>query len=87
MKMRELKISRSFQTTLNVGERNTLDIGAYVVLSVLGLGFQFGRWPAWTALVGISGYLIWVALYAEVTVQASRRRIGRNAARTPPPRE
>lgn len=85
--MRELKIARSFQTTLNVGERNTLEIGACVVLSVLGLGFQLGQWPAWSALVAISGYLIWVTLYSEATVQVRRRRIGKNATRTLPPRE
>jgi hypothetical protein len=64
------------QTSLKVRERNTLEIGACIVLTSLGVGVQFGRWPEWTALVALGGYVTWVALYAEATVQAKRRRIG-----------
>ena len=71
----------AIQTTLKLRERNTLEIGACVVLMVLGLGFQLGRWPLWTALVAAGGYVAWVVLYAEVTVQAGRTHAGRNAAR------
>ncbi len=75
--------SSATQTTLKASERNTLEIGAGVVLSVLGLGFQYGRWPAWTALVAGGGYVTWVALYAEATVQARRHRTGRSTRATP----
>jgi hypothetical protein len=53
-------------------ERGTLDLGSGVVLGALGLGVQFGRWPAWTALIAVGGYLTWVVIYSEATVQAKR---------------
>lgn len=56
------------------GERGTLDVGSGVVLGALGLGVQFGRWPAWTALIAVGGYLTWVIVYSEATVQARRWR-------------
>lgn len=56
------------------GERGTLDVGSGVVLGALGLGVQFGRWPAWTALIAVGGYLTWVVIYSEATVQAKRWR-------------
>jgi hypothetical protein len=76
------EISTAVQTTLKVRERNTLEIGACIVLTSLGAGVQFGRWPEWSALVAVGGYVTWVALYAEATVQAKRRRIGRIDAAT-----
>ena len=65
------------QTSLKVRERNTLEIGACIVLTSLGVGVQLGRWPEWSALVALGGYVTWVVLYAEATVQAKRLRIGR----------
>ena len=65
---------RGALSRLAPGERNTLEIGSCLVLSVLGLGLQLGQWPAWSGLVAAAGYLGWVVLYAEVTVQARRRR-------------
>lgn len=56
------------------GERATLEVGSGVVLGALGLGLQFGRWPAWAAVLAVGGYFAWVALYSEVTVQARRHR-------------
>src|SRR4029077_6604709 len=32
------------------GEKGTLQVGSWIVLGTLGLGVEFGRWPAWTAL-------------------------------------
>jgi hypothetical protein len=75
--------SSAIQTKLSVGERNTLEIGAGVVLGALGVGFQMGQWPAWTALVAVGGYLTWSAAYAEATVQARRYRIGRSVLTRP----
>jgi len=66
---------RGVRSKLAPGERNTLEIGSCVVLSVLGLGFQLGQWPAWSALLAAGGYFGWVMLYAEVTVQTRRRRL------------
>jgi hypothetical protein len=54
-------------------------MGSGVVLGALGLGVQFGRWPAWTALIAVGGYLTWVVIYSEATVQAKRWRAA-NAA-------
>jgi hypothetical protein len=62
------------------GQRLTLEVGSWVVLSGLGFGFQFASWPAWAFLPAIGTYAAWVALYAEVTVQASRTRARRSAA-------
>jgi hypothetical protein len=58
------------------GERGTLEVGSGVVLGALGVGLQFGRWPAWTALVAVGGYLTWVVIYSEATVQTRRWRSG-----------
>jgi hypothetical protein len=66
---------RGTLSRLAPGERNTLEIGSCVVLSLLGLGLQLGEWPAWSALAAGAGYLAWVMLYAEVTVQARRREL------------
>src|SRR5438309_8168 len=54
-------------------EKSTLELGSCIVLSALGLGMQFGRWPVWSALVAVGGYLTWVVIYSEATVQARRR--------------
>lgn len=66
-------LSSPAPTRLEPAQRRTLEVGSCVVLSSLGLGFQLGRWPAWTFLAGIGIYLAWVVLYAEVTVQTTRR--------------
>lgn len=55
-------------------QRLTLELGSWVVLASLGLGLQFGRWSAWSVLVAIGGYLIWVVMYSEATVQAGHKR-------------
>jgi hypothetical protein len=65
------------------GERGTLDVGSGVVLGALGVGVQFGRWPAWTALIAVGGYLTWVVIYSEATVQARRWRSANPAWRLP----
>ena len=65
------------------GERGTLELGSVVVLGALGLGIQFGRWSAWSALIAIGGYLTWVVTYSEVTVQAGRLR-SRDRSRSRP---
>jgi len=63
------------------GERRTLELGSCLVLSVLGLGFEVGSWPAWSAPVAVGGYLTWVVLYSEITVQTGRlRAAGRRPA-------
>jgi hypothetical protein len=65
------------------GERGTLEIGSGVVLGALGIGLQLGRWPAWTALVAVGGYLTWVVVYSEATVQTRRWRSGQRALPLP----
>jgi hypothetical protein len=59
------------------GERGTLEVGSGVVLGAVGVGLQFGRWPAWTVLLAVGGYLSWVVIYSEATVQTRRWRSGR----------
>jgi hypothetical protein len=59
--------------TLEPAQRRTLEMGSCLVLGGLGVGFQLGGWPAWTLLAGAGVYLFWVVLYAEITVQKSRR--------------
>ena len=59
--------------TLEPAQRRTLEMGSCLVLGGLGVGFQLGGWPAWTLLAGAGIYLFWVVLYAEITVQKSRR--------------
>jgi hypothetical protein len=56
------------------GERRTIELGSCIVLSVLGLGFEVGSWPAWSAPVALGGYLTWVVVYSEITVQTGRLR-------------
>jgi hypothetical protein len=55
------------------GEKGTLEVGSWIVLGTLGLGVEFGRWPAWTALAAAAGYMLWAVAYSEATVQARRR--------------
>lgn len=55
------------------GEKATLELGSCIVLSTVAFGLQFGRWPAWSAAVAVGGYLAWVVVYSEATVQARRR--------------
>jgi hypothetical protein len=52
------------------------DTGSCVVLSGLGFGFQLGSWPVWTFLAAAGIYVAWVVLYAEITVQTTRRPAG-----------
>jgi hypothetical protein len=59
---------------LESGERFTLELGSFIVLSTLGLGMRVGGWPAWSTLFAISGYFTWVVGYSEATVQARRWR-------------
>lgn len=63
-------------------QRATLDLGGWLVLSVLGLGLQLGRWSVWSVLPASGGYLIWVLAYSEATVQATRRRRGDRSPRS-----
>ncbi|MGA7912526.1 MAG: hypothetical protein WCC30_13425 [Candidatus Dormiibacterota bacterium] len=75
MESASIRQSRSqIDPGLTPRERGTLDVGSGVVLGALGLGVQFGRWPAWTALIAVGGYLTWVVIYSEATVQARRWR-------------
>jgi hypothetical protein len=73
--------------TLEPAQRRTLEMGSCLVLGGLGVGFQLGGWPAWTLLAGAGIYLFWVVLYAEITVQKSRRlatwQAGRGPSATP----
>lgn len=62
------------------GERGTLEIASAVVLGGFGLGFQLGRWPAWSAVLAVVGYLAWVVVYSEVKVQTIRLRSARSAS-------
>jgi hypothetical protein len=64
----------SSRAELAPGQRLTLEVGSWVVLSGLGVGFQLGSWPAWAFLPAIGTYAAWVVLYAEITVQVSRTR-------------
>jgi hypothetical protein len=66
-------VTTSDQPQLSRGQRRTLETGSVIVLSGLGLGVQFGSWPAWTILAGVGMYLGWAVLYAEITVQQKRR--------------
>jgi hypothetical protein len=61
---------------LERGQRATLDIGSWLVLGTLGLGLQVGHWPLWTVLLALAGYAVWVVVYSEATVQATRRQRG-----------
>lgn len=70
---RDPLVASLLPTHLEPAQRRMLEFGSCVVLSLLGLELQFGNWPAWTVLAGIGIYLCWVALYAEVTIQAKRR--------------
>lgn len=82
---------RPTQVKLEPGQRRTLEVGSYVVLSGLGMGLQAGGWPVWSTLGAAAVYAGWVVLYAEVTVQAKAHpdllpRLnlsGRQRARTP----
>jgi hypothetical protein len=58
---------------LKPAQRRTLEVGSCVVLSGLGFGFQLGSWPVWTFLAAAGIYVAWVVLYAEITVQTTRR--------------
>ena len=60
------------------GERITLEIGFVIILVALSAGLELGRWPAWSGLVALVGYLAWTVLYSEATIQATRRQLGRN---------
>jgi hypothetical protein len=72
--------ARPEDSALKPAERRTIELGSCVVLSMLGLGLEVGSWPAWSAPVAIGGYLTWVVVYSEITVQTGRMRA---AARRP----
>ena len=55
-------------------QKNTLQLGAWVVLGGLAFGLQLGGWPSWSVVVASAGYVAWVLAYSEVTVQASLRQ-------------
>ncbi len=78
--LRALASRRAAPAGLEPGELTTLEIGSCVVLSTLGVGFQFGRWPAWAALLAVGGYFAWVVVYSEVTFQAKRSRPSQSVA-------
>lgn len=60
-------------------QKLALEIGSCAVLSSLGLGLELGQWPGWSALVCIAGYLAWVVIYSEATVQTAIREACRDA--------
>jgi len=62
-------------------QKFTLELGAVVVLSALGIGVQVGGWPLWSLFCAAAGYLCWVVLYSEATIQAGRLRFHRRAPR------
>ncbi|OLC00952.1 MAG: hypothetical protein AUI15_06480 [Actinobacteria bacterium 13_2_20CM_2_66_6] len=71
--------SRSLSgSELRTGERITLEIGFVIILVALSAGLELGRWPAWSGLAALVGYLAWTVLYSEATIQATRRQLGRN---------
>jgi len=63
---------------LRTGERITLEIGFVIILVALSAGLELGRWPAWSGLAALVGYLAWTVLYSEATIQATRRQLGGN---------
>ena len=67
-------LSSAAPATLASAQRRTIDVGSWVVLSALGFGFQLGSWPVWMFLALIGIYGVWIVLYAEITVQATRPR-------------
>lgn len=64
--------ARAVSAQLEPRQKLTLEVGSWVVLSALGLGLQFGRWSIWSALIALGGYLVWVVIYSEATVQVTR---------------
>jgi hypothetical protein len=77
------------EVALEPQERLTLEIGSWVIVGALGLGLQVGNWSAWSALAALAGYLAWVVIYSEATVQARRfqmpRLVGVSSANSAPP--
>ncbi len=67
---------------LTRAERTTLDAGSTVMLGAAVAGMQLGGWPWWSGVGAIAGYVAWVLLYSETTIQVTRRRTAR-AARLP----
>jgi hypothetical protein len=80
---------RTAGAELEPQERLTLEIGSWVIVGALGLGLQVGNWSAWSALAALAGYLAWVVIYSEATVQARRfqmpRLVGVSSANSAPP--
>jgi hypothetical protein len=62
---------------LNANERNTLQVGSVVFLGMLNMGLQVWRWPLWTTLPIVAGYVACVIGYSEATMQLERRRLNR----------
>lgn len=66
-------------------EKLTLEVGSCVVLCALALGLQIGHWSIWSAIPAIGGYLAWVVVYSEATVQLAKRQVaGASTPRTKP---
>jgi hypothetical protein len=68
-------------TSLEPHQTFTLELGAVVVLTALGVGVQVGGWPLWSLFFAAAGYVCWVVMYSEATIQASRLRFHRRARR------
>ncbi len=67
---------RSAGAELEPRQRLTLELGSWAVLGMVGLGLGLDHWSVSSVLLAIGGYLTWVIVYSEVTVQASSRRSG-----------
>ena len=55
-------------------QKNTLELGGWVMLAGLAFGLQVGGWPVWSVVAAAVGYVAWVLAYSEATVQATRRQ-------------
>jgi len=68
------RVSLLARAELTRAERTTLDVGSAVVLGMMAVGMQLGRWPLWTGVVAVAGYAAWVIVYSETTMQVASRR-------------
>jgi hypothetical protein len=72
-------------TDVSPHERLTMDLGSAIVAGALGLGMEVGRWPLWSVLLGLGGYVLWTLLYAELTVRSIKwRRLSEAGGLTSP---
>jgi hypothetical protein len=74
----------SIDAGLEPYQRSTLELGAFVVLIAVGVGVQVGGWPLWSLFCAGVGYVCWVVVYSEATLQASRLHLQRRARRREP---